>query len=315
MVSPIDRWMGMGALLWPRTYGAGHRKQSEIAPVVDAEFGRLGEWKGASTGISGMFAAAWADCAYPKIVTSHRHAAALMCTKVDKSIVADLKVPWKAFAVSVPNGLLTIKDREYDSIGILVAPDEEVDAIIRLHGKDCVAKFVILISGQEGDLCMSAMASTLEAGLLHEAEEHEFLTLEKGSVPVEVEAKRRVMLCARRLVVGMLVGLQTENFVDRESRSASKRTGRRRGLPEHRNIFVRPQAISVDCRPALKDYLSTLEGDPPVYQTLVRGHYKRQACGQGRLDRKVIWIEPYWRGPEEAEIVVRPYTVGKDASA
>lgn len=26
--------------------------------------------------------------------------------------------------------------------------------------------------------------------------------------------------------------------------------------------------------------------------------------------RKVIWIEPYWRGPEEAPILARPFKVG-----
>lgn len=66
----------------------------------------------------------------------------------------------------------------------------------------------------------------------------------------------------------------------------------------------------VDCRPAVKDYLTSLDGSPPLYQTLVRGHYKRQAHGPGASMRKVIWIEPYWRGPEDADIVVRPYVIG-----
>lgn len=44
-----------------------------------------------------------------------------------------------------------------------------------------------------------------------------------------------------------------------------------------------------------------------MFQSCVRGHYKRQVIGVGRSGRKVIWIEPYWRGPEGAPLLVRPY--------
>lgn len=37
-------------------------------------------------------------------------------------------------------------------------------------------------------------------------------------------------------------------------------------------------------------------------RTLVSGHWRNQACGVGSLDRKTIWIEPHWRGPEAAPL-------------
>lgn len=37
-------------------------------------------------------------------------------------------------------------------------------------------------------------------------------------------------------------------------------------------------------------------------RTLVSGHWRNQACGIGSLDRKTIWIEPHWRGPEAAPL-------------
>lgn len=30
---------------------------------------------------------------------------------------------------------------------------------------------------------------------------------------------------------------------------------------------------------------------------IVRGHYRWQPCGSGREDRRVTWIDPYWKGP------------------
>lgn len=42
----------------------------------------------------------------------------------------------------------------------------------------------------------------------------------------------------------------------------------------------------------------------------VRGHWKRQAHGEGLALRKRRWIEPYWRGPEGAAAWAHIYEVG-----
>ena len=36
-------------------------------------------------------------------------------------------------------------------------------------------------------------------------------------------------------------------------------------------------------------------------KTRVAGHWKRQACGPGLVDRKLIWIQPYWRNQDGEE--------------
>ena len=42
---------------------------------------------------------------------------------------------------------------------------------------------------------------------------------------------------------------------------------------------------------------------------IVRGHWTNQAYGKGHALRKRIWILPYWKGPELAEIVSKTYKV------
>ncbi len=42
---------------------------------------------------------------------------------------------------------------------------------------------------------------------------------------------------------------------------------------------------------------------------MVRGHWKMQAHGAGMQERKHIFVQPYWRGPDLAEVVNRDYTV------
>lgn len=40
---------------------------------------------------------------------------------------------------------------------------------------------------------------------------------------------------------------------------------------------------------------------------IVRGHWKQQAFGPGRVDRKLIFVEPYWKGPAESPLVARAH--------
>ncbi len=72
------------------------------------------------------------------------------------------------------------------------------------------------------------------------------------------------------------------------------------------------RALKVDCRQAVKRFLSTgagKKGGPQTVQTLVRGHHKKQPFGPRSTLRKVIWREPFWRGPEDAPIMTRPKLV------
>ncbi len=42
---------------------------------------------------------------------------------------------------------------------------------------------------------------------------------------------------------------------------------------------------------------------------IVRGHWKRQACGVNKADRKLVYVEPYWRGPDACAAFGRLYAL------
>lgn len=46
---------------------------------------------------------------------------------------------------------------------------------------------------------------------------------------------------------------------------------------------------------------------------LVRGHFRHQPIGEGRNERKVIWIQPHWKGPKEGPVLVPRYVAGEEA--
>jgi hypothetical protein len=69
-------------------------------------------------------------------------------------------------------------------------------------------------------------------------------------------------------------------------------------------VLGRDIQLSTDLRPELRRYLSGERSSPSV-QVLVSGHYKMQPHGPQNSLRKLIWREPYWRGPEDAPIPIR----------
>lgn len=55
---------------------------------------------------------------------------------------------------------------------------------------------------------------------------------------------------------------------------------------------------------------SASAGDNKLHKRIqVRGHWRNQACGKNREDRKLIYIKPFFKGPEMAELVHKPYVV------
>jgi hypothetical protein len=65
------------------------------------------------------------------------------------------------------------------------------------------------------------------------------------------------------------------------------------------NVKLRPELRRLASEFALaqsKDH--AVPGWKLRVQHVVRGHFKFQPHGEGRTQRKRIWVEPYWRGPE-----------------
>jgi hypothetical protein len=204
----------------------------------------------------------------------------------------DLIVQWKCFVVVVPDGLLDDERGTYNRIQVTLWDGETEIA--------------------QGNSVSIDVYSTEHARTIkyHFSDHVALLRPDEGTVtgavgPPVSDRAGRVMLLARRLVAGLLYTVQhTSHFHVRE-RSRTERGEPRGGPPQHRNVFIgRP--LPIDCRPQVRAYLVGDVRSAPSVQSLVRGHYKRQVVGVARGGRKVIWVEPYWRGPEDAPILARP---------
>jgi len=119
------------------------------------------------------------------------------------------------------------------------------------------------------------------------------------------------------LVIGCALALSNpEDFrKDKQrrptARSAKHRTGGSPDLGQARFMLSAP--VSIDLRDHVREALSgkTRRGGSPTVQFLVRGHWRQQAHGPARALRKTLWIQPFWKGPEESRVLLRTYKADK----
>lgn len=252
------------------------------------------------------FLALWAHEAFATIETSHKYAAALMCSVAPKDLVEELVLPWKAFVVKLPDGLLSIPEkaapggvRVFREIRVAVLPTRALEG-------DIVLAYMRMTDNFGG--CIRTVRRSVVDALF--ADDEQYLVDKEMEFEPMSPADERAFRCAKRLVFGLLSALvHTDNFRERRYVKAGK-SCQRSGPPDHRVVMV-GGPIAVDARPAVHSFLHGTRSGTPSVQSLVRGHHKRQVIGTGRLGRRVIWVEPYWRGPEGAPILGRPYSISK----
>lgn len=246
-----------------------------------------------------MFSGVWADSAFQRLMTTHTYAAALMCSDTTREILEDVELPWKAFMVILPDGLLHVEGARYNRILV--------------YSCKSVAGMTILDQRGNDPGCVLQQQSRSIADLLFEETEMTSTYTPSARRVKDDNQVKRVVVLSKRLVAGLLLAMQhADNFKTREVKERHAGSLRRSKEPAHRVTMI-GKPLTIDLRGEVENYLrgdSKRKNAPPSVQVLVRGHYKRQVIGVGRMGRKVIHIEPYWRGPDDAPIFTRPKRLG-----
>ena len=239
------------------------------------------------------FAARWAVHAFQRLMTSHTFAAALMCSDVHREVLEGIERQWDAFMVLVPNGMLVAGELEFSRILVATYSLGVEMEMMAIRGNGTTIRSVVTAG-----LSIPELLSSDGTDLLH------------GDVD---KATYRCFIMAKRLVAGLLLNLQHPPNVKVRKVEARPKSKGREAEPEHRIVTI-GAPLTIDCRASVKEYIEhgprRGKHAPPTVQVMVRGHYRRQVCGVGRLERKVIWISPFWRGPEAALIQTRAKVPG-----
>ena len=293
-----------------KLYGARVAKRVErgddedmaIQETIDQLIGEVPELDGdprgaASSVLTGWL---WIKSGLPFVVVGQKLAASLMSSAPSPNS-NDLRLPWPAFLIEVPSGL--IPGDEYLAVGVLTD---------RMVGNDI---YMAVLLERSGSLTYKH-APTMDL-LIREA---------KVGDPIE------------RLLFNFLFGVIYEldnvgpqpqsRSVDRKERERQRRMGK---LPAAWTFRI-TRDVKIDCRPWVQSYVATggaspaMPNAPPILgadgkpsldakgrsvgvQYFTRGHWQRYATGAGRKNRTWIHKEPFWSNDPDLPIAQRRHVV------
>jgi hypothetical protein len=221
------------------------------------------------------FANRWAHSGFARLEVGHKLAAALALTDVPEEI--EVKAPWPAWSLVLPDGLFGPMCEREDT-GELYGPSEPA----RVWIEETTRTFVVWRNGD-------AYPCKRPPGT--EAVSHTLTNLIRGAC----------------LALSNPDDFRKEN---QHGPTARSHKSNRHGPPDLQQArFLLSAPVKVDLREHLRGVLSGRKGASPTVQFLVRGHWRNQAHGPKNTLRKTMWIQPFWKGPEESRILLRQHRV------
>ena len=254
-----------------------------------------------SMGTNFVLRAGWYNCGMPVITLGHKLAASYMCTKMPHAVIDEVRSPFPVFLLEIPDGLLRMMDEHNEvsmqSVLIGYLPDATrghawsycvytsgISTIWRKHWR--LSEFVRQHMENEGEALPSAF----------------------GVEMTDLDS-RSVELLGRLIVSAMLHMTQKSQVKPIGKGHQGHREGSRNGAEPTRRVFQLCHEVRHDMRQAVKDYVGGNLGAKISVQLVVSGHWKQQAHGPHMSLRKRQFIEPYWRGPEDAPIAFRSHVL------
>lgn len=248
--------------------------------------------------------ARWYACAMPVVRVEARMAAALVFTDLPSDFVdSSVRLPWTSFKI-VPLEDCIGGDNPVREIGLHCWKRGPNPPRLRM---------TVYFKNRETYLTREVPSLSHLATLM----ETEGDGNEDGEPAIAgvTKADARTMSLCGKLAIGTCLRMSDPGALRKRSPKAVKASGYlgpSRGVASPTaSEFVLTGQVKVDLRKELSDYTSGRPGFRyKKVQWLVRGHWRNQAFGPGRSDRKVIWIEPFFKGSESAPIAVKTHLLG-----
>jgi hypothetical protein len=273
------------------------------------------------------------NCGSQVFQFSYPLAAKLLLTDPGRVLWKDLHLPFPAFALQIPTGLIDLFD---PSTGA-----HPLDTFLVVNGRtdDEERLFIMCMAAENdesetiGDDCIFHLSLTPK----HPEETIEEVvgrTIdiqdEKGLANIARVGDKDNLEAAKQLplfVFSLLLYLASHpedrvKYANPEVRDLHNKLRRLKGK-KGQAARQRLKQIAKEPRPYLVGTKVTIDSRlKRVAEALgkgkrhhvhvasyVRGHHKMQPCGVGRTERKLIWIEPYWRGLESPTKTQKTYLV------
>lgn len=246
----------------------------------------------------------WVMCGRPQIEVGEKLAASLMLTRVPAEVASATPLPYPAFLVRIPDGLLVTQGAVVRSGGRQEVPADLSMAMVMRRRND---QLVVVFASRKSPTLWMQVSEDF-GDVFSPGTDLELPASWEGLVLENTRQDKRAVQLGLQLVFGTVLELLARTAPPRPGVAkvgqVSSRKKKESLVPKPLTIRV-VREVSLDMRPAVRDYVAHGTSAPTV-RTLVRGHWKNQPVGPQRQERKLIQVEPYWRGPEEGPVVVRP---------
>lgn len=263
--------------------------------------------------------ARWCSLGCPAMTIEGNLAASLMATETSEDAINEVMLPWDCFVVRLPRDLVEPGQLKFTHLAVHrhgSAFDVRWVDEIPDHQKERAIQFYQRKAGEVWSLYgvsdeQIALARTDAPNVLFGKERPEFLFEylnddhpDRGETPED-----RVVQALARLVVGISYLAETPKTLrPKSTKKQPHRRWRFSKFPLTSEFVLAPDVpVKLDCTEAVGAFLRGDRKGPPRFQYIVRGHWRNQVHGPGRTGRKRIWIQPYWKGPEEAPRRLREY--------
>lgn len=258
----------------------------------------------------------WRQQLYPRFDVSHKLHGPLLETQLRGARKEDLRLPFDAFFVTLPEpingwrramvGYVPKSEKGQDGLVATfwsaVVPDTEI-------GSREVEAATIQEAPEESDDIREWLRRQVDSG----KRRVEYLLRDGGIKRDVVGDPDRSTGSAMEYLCNVLVLINNGCAQEVAAATAAAKAGMRKGKCRDihcvlgHSIRLSPQAAALGKmkrRGARCGYRISS-------RFIVRGHWRNQACGKDRLDRRRIWIQPYWKGPADAtEALERAYRLG-----
>jgi hypothetical protein len=243
----------------------------------------LGKSLGPFPSIAPAFALAWAESGFPTIEPSHRLAASLMATSIPEEHVDEfVRMPWRCFGFHIPDGLVS----RGDGFGLTLHARDGVFKVMDIHSGQLHIGFEPTLAGW-----ISKITPRYNTDLTVEETDHQFRSAELTG----------------RLLLGICLEMSAYRPSEAAGSTSSATIHRATKEGIYPSVFKLTRDVKVDARKAVREYAAGQRRVNPAVRVLVRGHWKMQAHGPDRTERRMIHIEPYWRGDDDAPVAVRKH--------
>ena len=300
----------------------GHAKHSIVDDVQNALVGR--------------WSLAWARQGYNVFDLSQHFTAAMLLTDARELDISDIRLPFGGMLFMISDGFAKgAEGTSYTKIHVsevskrdrtMLKSGEELAGILKSFTRQEVAEVMSTLKDvpprlaadrDESDTAIHIYASD-GVSVLETWIDRKGLTWDAfDQLPDEVteDADKAARHALRQIVFGAIAytnaveGSMEERFGTTSPKKAPDKL-RARQWTIGRTIQIDPKLVSA-VRSGSREVAFRLK-----HRHIVRGHYRNQAHGPDRSLRTRIWIQPFWKGPEEGAALVHTYKIdGSDSSS